>query len=205
MTSRSKGQFTSSQEDLPIQGHTYRLEKRKFDLEKLKLAVEGTTLLIILIGAFVGFQQLREDRNALKATIENEGRRIFHNEKFQFYSEIARNVSILAQPTDTQKGLESDELKKNRGEAERSFWKLYWGKMILLEPQPIETEMINFGMCLEGQESEKQESYCKDIWTIGRRLICFLRFDLDETLELNLGTLSGTCGENLKNDWQKRN
>ena len=127
MTSRSKGQFTSSQEDLPIQGRTYLLEKRKFDLEKLKLAVEGTTLLIILIGAFVGFQQLREDRNALKATIENEGRRIFHNEKFQFYSEIARNVSILAQPTDTQKGLESDELKKNRGEAERSFWKLYWG------------------------------------------------------------------------------
>lgn len=100
----------------------------------------GATLLS-LVAIVIGGSQFIQNQRILAATP-------FLQKKLEWCEKAVKTVSALAvndQPNP---------------EDEQEFWQLYWGLMVLIENESIETAMVEFGEALEG--SRQIESGAKN-------------------------------------------
>jgi len=112
-----------------------RLEKEVAELKRSgrrQSALDNTVRVLAALGAVVAFGV---GIYQYVATNQNEFRKAFWTEQYALYQPACDNAAAIAMAE------RIDEVKKERGE----FWKLYWGKMSMLEHQEVKLAMINYG------------------------------------------------------------
>ena len=122
------------------------MEKNWF--KRWELIISAAMVFAVALGAIL---ELREARFQ-QFEIEKEERRIrFWEEQLSLYKEASDAAATLA----TASTLEDAR------EAREKFWKLYWGKLSIVENSSVERAMVAFGNVLEEIEAlqEKGEGY----------------------------------------------
>ena len=89
-----------------------------------------------------------------------------------------------------------------RAQAEKLFWRLYWGRMILVEDQDVELKMVDFGGCLDNSDSvcRQPQKKQKRLQVFSFRLARACRVSEANTYDANDAYLQKTAHDLLEDD-----
>ncbi len=127
--------------------------KSKLDLlETIIKILQGVAIVVGVWATYIAYKKQIEDR-AIQEKVSNEQtakeyRKGFYDKQFQFYSEACDATSILA----TEKIGTVDYIQ-----ARKSFYRLFWGKLSLVEDKSVEAKMVEFERLLSHYENENME------------------------------------------------
>jgi hypothetical protein len=140
-----------------------QLENEKLKLELAELGkgkpwyhilvqmVPIVTALVAIAGFYWGVVQYRDQQTKNRLTQENQSLREKETAEREFmrpWLESQREIYLQALSAAATVANSDDHLK--RKQATEEFWRLYQGKMILVETQSVSGSMIKFGACLDG-------------------------------------------------------
>jgi hypothetical protein len=152
-----------------------QLEKVQLENEKLELELVETrrgkrwyripiesvpiiTALVAIAGFLYGVFQYRDQQSKNRETAEREFMKPWLESQREIYSQALSAASMVANTDDPGK----------RKQAAEEFWRLYQGKMILLETKSVSAAMVHFGKCLSGKETctrDEMNARCRALAT----------------------------------------
>ena len=113
-----------------------------------------------------------------------EAKKPFFAKQLELCEQASSAAAILVSP----KNRDTAERKKANGE----FWRLYWGPLAIVEDRAVETAMVRFGHCLEGECADQSienlsldlAHRCRDLISESWKLdLPTLRYSLKKTSE----------------------
>jgi hypothetical protein len=127
--------------------------KSKLDLvETIIKILQGVAIVVGVWATYIAYKKQIEDRAIQeKVSIEQtakEYRKGFYDKQFQFYSEACDATSILA----TEKIGTVDYIQ-----ARKSFYRLFWGRLSIVEDKTVEAKMVEYDSLLSRYENESTE------------------------------------------------
>jgi hypothetical protein len=118
-------------------------------IETVIKIVQGLAIIIGIWATYAAYRQQNKDRAAQeKERLEQtakEFRKSFYEKQFQFYCEAAEATSTLA-----TEEIGSEDYTKARKE----FYRLYWGRLGIVENMTVEAEMKSFKILLDDYEKQ---------------------------------------------------
>jgi hypothetical protein len=129
--------------------HQRTKTKSKLDLVETAIKLlQGLAIIVGIWATYYAYQKQNEDRaNQEKTKYEQtakEFRKGFYEKQFQFYAEASDAVATLA----TEKIGSKDYI-----EARQKFYRLFWGRLSIVEDKTVESKMVIF----EGLLSKYEE------------------------------------------------
>jgi hypothetical protein len=140
-----------------------QLEQVRLTNEKLKLEVEelrkrshpilaqlipAVTALVAVAGFLWGVAQYREQQQKSQETAAREFMKPWLESQRDIYLQALSSAATLA----------NSDAPTERTQAADNFWRLYQGKMILVETATVSRDMVDFGKCLDStQHCAKEE------------------------------------------------
>jgi len=126
-------------------------QKSKIDLvETFTKILQGTAIIAGIWATYFAYQQHNEDikiqEQAQIQQTAKEYRKSFYEKQLQYYIEAAEVVAIIS--TEEKGTEEYTRAKKN-------FYRLFWGKLSIVEDKTIEKRMIQFRTLLEKYEQNE--------------------------------------------------
>ncbi|MDJ0656130.1 MAG: hypothetical protein QNJ40_18350 [Xanthomonadales bacterium] len=106
----------------------------KVNLNRIEFTLKALGAASIIVGGALGLWKYFD-------ASEKEYRRPLWERQIAVYFEATNATGLLVSATDPQQ----------LATAERSFWKLYYGPMALVEDLQVEQAMVQFGRCLRDQ------------------------------------------------------
>lgn len=164
-----------------------QLEKVQLENDKLKieLAERGkekpwyhvltqmvpiVTALVAIAGFYWGVVQYRDQQTKNRIARESQSLREEETAEREFmrpWLESQREVYLQALSAAAAVANSDDHEK--RKQATEEFWRLYQGKMILVETKSVSGAMVRFGACLEGSDtcnSAEMNARCRALATV---------------------------------------
>jgi hypothetical protein len=128
----------------------------------------------VFVGIYVGLQQFKKqqdyNRDQLKVQSEQELKRKYWEEQIAIYKEACDAVATIAS------AVRMEEVQAQC----KTFWRLYWGRMSLIENQAVAAAMISYGKQLKRCEKGEAEP---------------------SSLEVLAWDVANSCRESLKETW----
>ncbi len=141
--------------------------------------MQSITVATAFFGVLFGLVQYRQNS-------ENEFRRQQYLDRLEHYKVVAEAVSVLYKVREryddesTGEGRGPTKIELDAAAAEEdTFWRMYWGKMFLVESKQVETLMINLGECLPLNSCTREDHKKRH-----KALLCGLRKDLSGTWKI---------------------
>jgi uncharacterized membrane-anchored protein YhcB (DUF1043 family) len=122
--------------------------KSKIDLvETIIKILQGLAIIVGIWATYYAYQKQNKENKQREIEQQQqtakEFRKSFYEKQFQYYAEAVEATSILA----TEK-IESEDYIK----AKKSFERLFWGRLSIVEEKTVEAAMILFNNILETYE-----------------------------------------------------
>lgn len=127
--------------------------KSKLDLfETIIKMLQGVAIIVGVWATYNAYKKQNEDRVIQeKASAEQtakEYRKGFFDNQFKLYSEACDATSILA----TEKIGSADYIQ-----ARKNFYRLFWGKLSIVEDKTVEAKMVEYERLLKSYENESNK------------------------------------------------
>ncbi|MEP7372097.1 MAG: hypothetical protein ABI675_01835 [Chitinophagaceae bacterium] len=122
--------------------------KLKIDLiETITKILQGLAIIVGIWATYYAYQKQNKENKQRQIELQQqtakEFRKSFYEKQFQYYAEAVETTSILA----TEKMGSEDYTK-----ARKSFERLFWGKLSIVEEKTVESGMIRFNNTLKEYE-----------------------------------------------------
>jgi len=115
------------------------------------------TVLLALAGFFWGMLQYRWEQGKNRETAEREFMKPWLESQRDIYSQALAAAATIPNTEDP----------KTRKQATEEFWRLYEGKMVLVETKDVSDQMMAFGYCLDGTEDCNKREMNKRCLNLG--------------------------------------
>ena len=125
--------------------------KSKLDtFETVIKILQGLAIIAGIWATWYAYKKQNDDRALQEKQIieqtAKEFRRGFYEKQFQFYSEAADATAILA----------TEEIgSKDYIEARKKFYRLFWGRLSIVEDRTVEAKMVIFERLLRAYEGDE--------------------------------------------------
>ncbi len=134
-------------------------QKSKIDLvEAFTKILQGIAIIAGIWATYFAYQQHNEDikiqEQAQLQQIAKEYRKSFYEKQLQYYTEAAEVVATISTE---EKG--SEEYIR----AKKDFYKLFWGKLSIVEDKTVEKRMVQFRTLLEKYEQNESNVTKEDL------------------------------------------
>lgn len=151
----------------------YREELAKKSKPKSKIDLVETTIkilqgLAIIAGIWATYYAYKKqnDERRIQERVQiqqtaKEFRKSFYEKQLQYYSEAAEAAATLA-----TEDLGSDDYTKAR----KNFYRLFWGRLSIVEDKTVEARMVDFNRLLEKYEQQESSAAQKDLKQASLRL-----------------------------------
>jgi hypothetical protein len=148
-----------------------QLEKVQLENEmlKLELAERGkgkpwynlpvqmvpiVTTLVAIAGFYWGVVQYRDQQTKNRLAHESQSLREEETAEREFMKPwLESQREIYLQALSAAAAVANSDAPEKRKQATEEFWRLYQGKMILVETKSVSGSMIQFGACLDGTDT----------------------------------------------------
>lgn len=164
--------------------------KAEHRAKNIDLIVKAISVVAVLIGILVTYvqysgtaslqrtQMLENERNEIRAA-SRESLKPFNEKRILLYTEASNVVSKLANLSEG----------KERQDARKRFFELYWGELALVEDKEVESAMVYFARALE--EYERNPTTLSELQRQSLNVAHAFRESLKEGLDYpELGTLN---------------
>jgi hypothetical protein len=136
-------------------------EKLALDLADLKRGkpwyhlpaqlVPLVTALIAIAGFWLGLMRYQDEQQKNRLEQERQSLREEENRQRDFMKPWLDNQrDIYQQALTAAATIANTDKPQTRAQATEDFWRLYQGKMILVETKTVSDAMVQFGICLDG-------------------------------------------------------
>ena len=148
-----------------------QLEQVQLENEKLKLElaeirkgkswyhrvtqmVPIITALVAVAGFWWGVVQYRAEQEVKLGVLDNQFLREVEIAEREFMKPwLSSQREIYLQALSAAAAVANSDDSEKRKQATEEFWRLYQGKMILVETKSVSGAMVHFGRCLDGTDS----------------------------------------------------
>lgn len=133
--------------------------KSKFDLvESVIKILQGLAIIAGIWATYYAYKKQNEDRiiqeKQSNAQTAKEFRKGFYEKQFQFYSEALDATATLA----------TEEIgSKDYVDARKKFYRLFWGRLSIVEDKTVESNMVTFEKLLSSFEQKDNETTRSDL------------------------------------------
>jgi hypothetical protein len=124
--------------------------KRKSALDTVETTIkilQGFAIIAGIWATYYAYQKQNSDRIAQEkeniAQTAKEFRKSFYEKQFEFYSEASDAVATLAT---------AQMSSKDYVEAREKFYRLFWGRLSIVEDKTVEAKMVSFERLLSAYE-----------------------------------------------------
>ena len=133
--------------------------KSNLDLvETITKVLQGLAIIVGIWATYYAYQKQNEENKIQEkinhAQTAKEFRKGFYEKQFQFYAEASDAVATLA----TEKIGSEDYIK-----ARQNFYRLFWGKLSIVEDSTVESKMVIFEKLLSRYEAGDNEVTQSDL------------------------------------------
>jgi hypothetical protein len=140
--------------------------KSKIDLvETIIKILQGMAIIVGIWATYYAYKKQTEENRAqeLKQIQQTakEFRKSFYERQLQYYAEAAEATATLA----TESIGSEDYLK-----AKKTFYRLFWGRLSIVEEKTVEARMIQFKNILEDYEQTESNEIKEDLKQASLRL-----------------------------------
>jgi hypothetical protein len=109
------------------------------------------TALIAIAGFWLGLMRYQDEQQKNRFEQERQSLREEENRQRDFMKPWLDNQrDIYQQALTAAATIANTDKPETRREATEDFWRLYQGKMILVETKTVSDAMVQFGICLDG-------------------------------------------------------
>ena len=128
------------------------------------------TALLAIAGFSWGIVQYGQEQKKNRDEQKDQSRRQQELAEREFMKPwLESQREIYAQALAAAAAVANASEAKVRGQAAEDFWRLYQGKMILVETRPVSDAMVSFGSCLDGTkavcDTQKLNDRCRILAT----------------------------------------
>jgi hypothetical protein len=123
------------------------LRKPKRSHPILAQLIPSVTALVAVAGFLWGVAQYKEQQEKTQETAEREFMKPWIESQREIYLQALSFAATVA----------NSDKPENRKQATDEFWRLFQGKMILVETQRVSDAMVKFGFCLESHTCKRDK------------------------------------------------
>lgn len=135
--------------------------------EIIQAIISGATAIILLFGFWFSVKKFKQEQMANRLME-------FNQKQFSLYMEVSHIAAILAT---------EDNSSHDYKEAEKEFWRLYFGSLCIVEHRKVEATMVQLGAALQSNASKDQ------LQKLSLTLAASCRKEVDERMRADLGEL----------------
>lgn len=161
-----QGDILTEREKLKIRlEESYRREvasgagpKRRIGSEDALKILQGLAIIIGIWATYNEFRKAADEARTAEADRHHQAareyRKYFYQKQFDLYGEAVEAAAILS-----TEDMETDDYKATR----KAFYRLFWGKLSIVEDKTVEKSMMRFKTTLEDYENEESTTSQRDL------------------------------------------